>query len=175
MKKNNKIINGTILYIPEEHRLSPLCVRGKENVLNVPTSRCLQLLLQRPGVVISQEEFFREVWKKNGQHITANTLYQNISLLRKGIREAGLTKNIIRTVPKVGVVFSGAVEIMDEESNNSVESPQIALPVNKTVETHLEQPTLQLRGKRKKFVRFGLMTAFITTIFILLMNNRYKR
>lgn len=77
-------------------------------------------MLQHPGEVISQSDFFNEVWQKNGQYVTANTLYQNISLVRKGMREAGLSKNIIRTVPKVGVVFSGTVEIQQEESTKVI-------------------------------------------------------
>lgn len=174
---NNKIIiNDAILYTPEEHRLSPLGVRGKENVLNVPVSRCLQLLLQRPGVVISQEEFFREVWQKNGQYVTANTLYQNISLLRKGMREAGLTKNIIKTVPKVGIVFSGAVEIMIEEGNDIVNSENNSMPQerpeNKNIVAPIEQTALKSRWQGKKILRIVLMAAFIVAIFILLTNNR---
>ncbi len=170
------IINDAILYIPEEHRLSPLRVRGKESILNVPASRCLQLLLQRPGVVISQNEFFSEVWQKNGQYVTANTLYQNISLLRKGMREAGLTKNIIRTVPKVGVVFSGTIEILDEDTDDVDEEEslhqEMALTENKPAVNPVEKPSFVSHLKRKKFLRFGLIAAFTLAILILLTNNR---
>jgi DNA-binding winged helix-turn-helix (wHTH) protein len=174
---NNKIIiNNAILYFTEEHCLRPLGVRGKENVLNVPVSRCLELLLQRPGVVISQEEFFREVWQKNGQYVTANTLYQNISLLRKGMREAGLTKNIIKTVPKVGIVFSGTVEIMIEEGNEIVNDEGDSTPQeqaeNKNIAAPIEQTALKPRWQENKFLRIGLMSAFIIAVFILLANNR---
>ncbi|WP_431223679.1 winged helix-turn-helix domain-containing protein [Serratia sp. L9] len=143
--KKKAIINDAILYIFEEHRLCPLRVRGKESILNVPASRCLQLLLERPGIVISQSEFFNEVWQKNGQYVTANTLYQNISLLRKGMREAGLTKNVIRTIPKVGVVFSGTVEILEEGDSEGLEQ-KIATP---------EAPSLKISQSRDQQKNHG--------------------
>lgn len=171
--KQNIIINDTVLYLPEEHRLCPLRVRGKETVLNVPASRCLQLMLQRPGVVIGQSDFFTEVWQKHGQYVTANTLYQNISLLRKGMREAGLSKNVIRTVPKVGVVFSGTIEIQPEEG---IEFPtqQDNNPEPLPAEPQLAEipPVKATFLNRRKLLRFGLYTAFIITMLILLASNQ---
>lgn len=167
------IINDTVLYIPEQHRLCPLRARGKETVLNIPASRCLQLMLQHPGKVISQSDFFNEVWQKHGQYVTANTLYQNISLVRKGMREAGLSKNIIRTVPKVGVVFSGTIEIQQEESDNVI-VPQSNKPEPSPVENpHPETPPPKSTGlNRKKLSRYGLYTAFIIAMLFLLASHQ---
>ncbi|WP_415837970.1 winged helix-turn-helix domain-containing protein [Serratia silvae] len=141
--------------------------------MNVPASRCLQLMLQRPGEVISQSDFFNEVWQKNGQYVTANTLYQNISLVRKGLREAGLSQNIIRTIPKVGVFFSGTVEIQQEESANIIvqqsnkpeplpaEKPQAEMPPPKRTGLNL-----------KKLLRYGLYAAFSIAMLLLLASNQ---
>ncbi|MGM0514456.1 hypothetical protein BFS14_21440 [Serratia fonticola] len=167
------IINDTVLYLPEEHRLCPLRARGKETVLNVPASRCLQLMLQRPGEVISQSDFFNEVWQKHGQYVTANTLYQNISLVRKGMREAGLSKNIIRTVPKVGVVFSGTVEIQQEESANVIvqqSNKPDPLPVESSQAETLPPERTVLN--QTKLLRYGLFTAFTLAMLILLASNQ---
>ncbi|HGM5492499.1 TPA: transcriptional regulator [Serratia fonticola] len=171
----NIIINDTVLYLPEEHRLRPLRVRGKEIILNIPASRCLQLMLQHPGVVISQSDFFNEVWQKNGQFVTANTLYQNISLLRKGMREAGLSQNIIRTVPKVGVVFSGIVEIQPEENGEG-----IPLQNNQPAPLTLEEPQAEKEAQlpkrtglnRGKLFRYGLYAAFIIVMLLLLVSHQ---
>lgn len=174
--KKKIIINGAILYIFDEHRLCPLRVRGKESVLNVPASRCLQLLLEHPGVVISQSEFFNQVWQKNGQYVTANTLYQNISLLRKGMREAGLTKNVIRTIPKVGVMFSGTVEILEEDGDEAVEqkvaTPEPPRSENKPVEVPVEKPQLTSNWQKKGVLRISLITAFTIAMLILLISHR---
>ncbi|WON77735.1 transcriptional regulator [Serratia sp. UGAL515B_01] len=117
--KDKFIINDMVVYHPDQHRLTPLGSRGKETALNVPSSRCLLLMLQRPGLNITQEEFFREVWEKHGQYVTANTFYQNISLIRKGIRNAGIRNPVIRTLPKIGLCFTGTVQIISQESNES--------------------------------------------------------
>lgn len=137
------IINDILLYCPDEYKLSPLGVRGSETVLHAPVSRCLLLLLQHPGTVISQEEIFREVWEKHGQYVTANTLYQNVSLLRKGMRNAGVLTSIIKTVPKVGFVFKGKVQVLEEEimypAQNDIVNLQPALAKNVSTNTSTVQ------------------------------------
>lgn len=174
--KNNKklIINDSLVYLPEEHRLIPLGVRGKETVLNVPASRCLQLLLKQPGITVSQSEFFSEVWEKNGQYVTANTLYQNISLLRKGMREAGLAKNVIRTIPKIGVVYFGTVEVLEEESQEVLQE----VAASQAMPTHEIAPTTtpplipsSASFNHKKLLRYSLYAVFIVIMVILLMTN----
>ena len=86
-------------------------------MLNIPASRCLLLMLQHPGINIKREDFFSEVWEKHGQYVTSNTFYQNISLIRKGLRNAGLKTQVIKTVPRVGICFTGTVQIISSEDN----------------------------------------------------------
>ncbi|WP_196062288.1 MULTISPECIES: winged helix-turn-helix domain-containing protein [unclassified Serratia (in: enterobacteria)] len=120
--KEKYVINDTVLYTPEEHRLTPLGRRGKETLLNTPVNRCLLLLLQNPGDVVRQETLLAEVWEKHGQYVTMNTLYQNILLLRRGMREAGVIISAIKTIPKVGVKFTGKVQLVEEDDNTHAES-----------------------------------------------------
>lgn len=115
------LINNSITYISDQHRLIPAGKKGDDIVLNAPASRCLQLLLLRPGRVISQQDFFKFAWQSQGQYVTSNTFYQNISLLRKGLATAGIKEDIIRTVPKEGILFSGDVLILDSEQKNEEE------------------------------------------------------
>ncbi|MFC0226164.1 winged helix-turn-helix domain-containing protein [Serratia aquatilis] len=116
------LINDSVLYSPDEHRLTPLGSRGRETVLNAPVNRCLLLLLKNPGVVVSQEEIFREVWEKQGQYVTMNTLYQNILLLRRAMLNAGVIKKTIKTIPKVGFVFTGNVQVLESEREDIAQS-----------------------------------------------------
>lgn len=119
------VINNLVTYIPEQHRLIPTGMKGNEIVLNIPASRCLQLLLLRPGKVISQQEFFKFAWQNQGQYVTTNTFYQNVSLLRKGLASAGIKGDVIKTVPKEGLLFSGDVQILDVETTEFVETAGI--------------------------------------------------
>ncbi|HGM5491198.1 TPA: transcriptional regulator [Serratia fonticola] len=118
--KEKFIINDLVVFHPEQHRLIPLGNRGKETALNVPASRCLLLMLQRPASKINKTVFFREVWENNGQYVTANTFHQNISLLRKGMRNAGIRTSVIQTIPKYGVRFTGTVQVIEEENQEVV-------------------------------------------------------
>lgn len=51
-----------------------------------------------------------EVWRKHGMEVTVNTLYQNISILRKTLKRVGIEENIIITVPKKGITLTAQIE-----------------------------------------------------------------
>jgi DNA-binding winged helix-turn-helix (wHTH) protein len=169
--KETFIINDMVVYDPEEHRLTPLGSRGKETTLNIPASRCLLLMLQRPGVKINQEEFFSEVWEKHEQSVTANTFYQNVSLIRKGLRNAGLRLPVIRTIPKIGLCFTGSVQVIDEEP--SIGTAEI--PVERSGDTE-EVVVKHSPTKVGVFNRLGMpfsIKAIVVIIFFSFISYRY--
>ncbi len=141
--KENFIINDTVVYNSEQHRLIPTGIRGKETVLNVPSSRCLLLLLKHPGISIEQQEFFSDVWEKHGQCVTANTFYQNISLIRKAIRNAGIRNSVIKTIPKVGLCFTGTVQIIEKECSSVVCLEPQTDDVIQVIDTNSEKPAVK--------------------------------
>lgn len=111
-------INNNVIFDPLKHTLTTSkFYPEKDTKLNQPTSRCLLLLIERRGDVITQEEFMNEVWRKHGMEVTVNTLYQNISILRKTLKRVGIDENIIITVPKKGITLSAQVA---ELSDNTV-------------------------------------------------------
>jgi DNA-binding winged helix-turn-helix (wHTH) protein len=110
------IINQSVHFSPEKNILYP---EGRESdalTLNVPVSRCLALLLAHAGQVVPRQIFYSEVWEKQGMYVTDNTFYQNISLLRKMLRAAGLHENVIQTVPREGIRFSGTAEFLNRNA-----------------------------------------------------------
>lgn len=185
------LINNAITYISDQHRLIPVGKRGNEVVLNVPASRCLQLLLLRPGTVISQQDFFKYAWQNQGQYVTTNTFYQNISLLRKGLATAGIKEDIVRTVPKEGLLFSGTVLILDTEQENQEEQSEKDIELlgesgEKTThnESKIESPTLKkpknniLKIRRRLIYLNPLIFAAILTsilLFFVLRDNNQVR
>ncbi len=60
-------------------------------VLTTPASRCLSLLLEAFPDVVAQQDFFTRVWEEEGMRVPTNTLYQNISIIRRGFRAVGDT------------------------------------------------------------------------------------
>lgn len=120
---NEYIINDEVIFNTNVNRLSPLGENGECVTLNAPTARCLQLLLESNGKVISREEFLDSVWKTRGVVVSQNTFYQNISLLRKSLLKAGLSSDIIVTVRQRGFVLSSDSRIAffsreDEEEDS---------------------------------------------------------
>ncbi len=115
---NGCIINQEIIFNANMNELRPLAGDGECISLNAPTARCLLLLLQNRGKVISRDEFLAAVWETRGVVVSQNTFYQNISLLRKSLVKAGLSEDIIVTVRQKG--FSVApntlvIPLSDEE------------------------------------------------------------
>ena len=118
---NGCIINQEIIFNANMNELRSLTGNGECISLNAPTARCLLLLLQNKGKVISRDEFLAAVWETRGVVVSQNTFYQNISLLRKSLVRAGLSEDIIITVRQKG--FSVAPDTMiiplsDEECEN---------------------------------------------------------
>ena len=75
-----------------------------------------------------------EVWRKHGMEVTVNTLYQNISILRKTLKRVGVDENIIITVPKKGITLSARVEPLSEKSficSSSPTSPDTNAPLTR--------------------------------------------
>jgi DNA-binding winged helix-turn-helix (wHTH) protein len=167
--KEKFIINDLVVFYPEQHLLIPIGNRGKETALNVPASRCLLLMLQRPGSKINKTIFFSEVWENNGQYVTANTFHQNISLLRKGLRNAGIRTPVIQTIPKYGVRFTGTVQVIEEESQEVVATQTGSNPLSTTIVANCEPPPKATPSRLflNKLKKIKFLMFFITCMLLL--------
>lgn len=122
---NEYIINNEVIFNVNVNELQPPGENGEGVSLNAPTARCLQLLLESNGKIISREEFLDTVWKTRGVVVSQNTFYQNISLLRKSLLKAGLSQDIIVTVRQRGFVLASGSHIAsffkteEEDSGNT--------------------------------------------------------
>ena len=128
MNKKKFLINESVYFYPAKQLLESAS-KDKESVsLNVPASRCLTLLLEKKGEIVTKYDFSQEVWENRGQYTSANTLYQNISLIRKALRSAGISQDVIHTVPREGFSFLGTVASLEEEeivTGNHVDSESV--------------------------------------------------
>ena len=118
---NGCMINHEVIFNASMNELRPLSGDGESVSLNAPTARCLLLLLQNSGKVISRDEFLAAVWESRGVVVSQNTFYQNISLLRKSLLKAGLSEDIIITVRQKGFSVSPdtlIIPLSDEECEN---------------------------------------------------------
>ncbi|WP_411755651.1 winged helix-turn-helix domain-containing protein [Serratia sp. (in: enterobacteria)] len=124
-------INDNISFHPENATLSS-SLSGARIKINVPTAQLLEAFVNRVGLIISQSDLYSIAWGDNGVNVTPNTLYQNISLLRKALQDIGLSGDTITTVRGKGFIFTVAkvaeceVDIDPEDEVNDVISENIA-------------------------------------------------
>jgi DNA-binding winged helix-turn-helix (wHTH) protein len=130
------LIEGCVEFRPEENLLSSH-VNGEKITLFVAASRCLQLLLNQRGMLVTQQALFDAGWQNYGVPVTNNTFYQNILTIRKAFKLAGCDKALIKTVPRQGLTIPAAihveiiaVSIVNSEPINESVKPEEPLLVN---------------------------------------------
>ncbi|HBT4573905.1 TPA: hypothetical protein MB296_004732 [Klebsiella pneumoniae] len=125
MTFNSYIINDEVIFNMDVNELQPVAGKDHEAItLNTPTARCLQLLLESNGNIISRDQFLSAVWEERGVVVSQNTFYQNISLLRKSLLRAGLTQDVVVTVRQRGFVIATGTVIRQVTLQNEFNSAQ---------------------------------------------------
>lgn len=158
------IINNKVEFNIEERTLTSLDDPKNKVVMYAPAARCLVLLLKNRNIILNKEIFYEEVWNKNGVHVTANTFYQNISIIRKCFIKLGLGNEVINTIPRKGLQVSKFVEIRElAEEREEEESQEPCLEVK--AETPPSRPTI---NKRKR-TTFGITMMVMIIIMIMIM------
>ncbi|WP_447872184.1 winged helix-turn-helix domain-containing protein [Serratia fonticola] len=104
------LIGDSVEFWPEDNLLYSR-INGEKITLFVAASRCFQLLLIQQGELVSQRELFEAGWQKNGLEVSNNTFYQNILMLRKGLKLAGYEQAVIKTVPRQGLTVPSMVPV----------------------------------------------------------------
>lgn len=118
---NHYIINGVVEFHPATSTLRSMNNQNNVVVLNSPAGRCLLLLINRIGTIVSQHEFMEIVWAKRGMLVSSSTYYQNISILRKGLKKIGLNEDPIVTIPRIGLTLASSTQIKKLTTEHEVE------------------------------------------------------
>lgn len=122
------IINGLIEFHPATGTLRRVSQPDHVVVLNSPAGRCLLLLIERAGTIVTQQEFLENVWLRRGMLVSPNTYYQNISILRKGLKKIGFEVDPIVTIPRIGLTLASDTEIVIREALPQPQSLEAELP-----------------------------------------------
>lgn len=105
------VINNTVEFHPAASTLRDVNNPDRVVVLNSPAGRCLLLLIERAGSIVTQQEFLDIVWQRRGMLVSPNTYYQNISILRKGLKKIGFDADPIVTIPRIGLTLASDTQI----------------------------------------------------------------
>lgn len=120
------IINDNIIY-NESFRAITNIKNADVIILSDTTSRLLSFLIKNGEKVLTRQEILINVWDIYGFKATNSTLTQHISQLRKNFVLTGETAELIITIPRQGFVFTGKIELKNNESDQktiaSKESP----------------------------------------------------
>ncbi|MFP2378003.1 transcriptional regulator [Enterobacter ludwigii] len=79
--------------------------------LTLTTCRLLTYLLERQGEVVSRDELLKNVWDANGLSSSNNSLNKYVSDIRRIFSDIGFGQDVIMTVPKVGFMLTGSIEV----------------------------------------------------------------
>ncbi|CNL34553.1 DNA-binding transcriptional regulator PhoP [Yersinia intermedia] len=129
------IINNIVIFYPAERSICSLLNKNRIK-LNAPTSQLLEVFIRKAGVIIAQEELYFVAWGDNGSKVTPNTLYQNISLLRKALQDSGIKGENLTTVRGQGFLFNVS-SILEQEVTEIAHSEYTEIN-NSTIESKKE-------------------------------------
>jgi|GEM_PF-5648732 len=105
-------IEGAVDFNPARGILSTINGEVEVPLLSAASS-ILLLLIHSHGQLVKQDDLIHEGWGRHGLHVSSNTFYQNILILRKGLRECGLNIQVIKTLPKKGLTIPLSISIVD--------------------------------------------------------------
>ncbi|MFR9704729.1 winged helix-turn-helix domain-containing protein [Aeromonas sanarellii] len=150
---------------------------NEEVVLTTPASQCLALLIKEAPEVVSHDRFFQEVWEPKGMLIPHNTLYQNISLIRKAFKQLSkVEKNFIITIPRTGFKLSDNISVTlkvtntVEESVKFIENTTALVPGTLGKKDNLVSSLLDSKERRPIYVKtavFLTLMLFILALFLI--------
>ncbi|MFO3759115.1 transcriptional regulator [Klebsiella aerogenes] len=169
--KNKVIINQSIIYDSASASLYNLNDPDKIIILTTPANNCLQILIKNRTEITTQKELFTKVWESHGIPVTANTLYQNIALIRKAIRQLGNKDEFIITIPRRGMLIAENVHINDFSSD---EHPPPKTSINYETNQHgtslvSDKYTYHHEEKKTLFSYRFIMNVMFFLLYILLM------
>lgn len=92
---------------------------GKEYIpLQQKTSEVLLFFLRNPGTIFTREELTQKIWSE--YHVDESNVIVQIATLRKILGPSSTTgKPFVENVPKKGYLFSAAVELIDNNFNDT--------------------------------------------------------
>lgn len=137
---NHYIINNTFEFHPATSTIRDLNDPTNVVVLNSPAGRCLLLLINRQGNIVTQHDVMDTVWEQSGMQVSPNTYYQNISILRKGLKKIGIGEELIVTIPRIGLTLASGTHIRKLIAENEVEIDHENTHFINELDDHLAPP-----------------------------------
>lgn len=118
------LIDMRIKYRTEDGAMWLKDDEGSLIVLTVIMNRLLSYLIEQRAQVVPRDDLLFNVWDTHGLHSSNHTLNKYLSELRKQFRAFGVSMECISTIPRIGFMFNGDVDVQVIEEE--VQNPQPA-------------------------------------------------
>ncbi|EPF6066393.1 winged helix-turn-helix domain-containing protein [Enterobacter cloacae] len=162
------IINGVVEFHPAASTLRDLNNPEQVVVLNSPAGRCLLLLIERAGSIVTQQECMDIVWQRRGMMVSPNTYYQNISILRKGLKKVGFETDPIVTIPRIGLTLASDTQITIKETQLPSAEPDA--PVQ-TVQEEVSVPQPVAPAVKRRIWLQGVLLGLLLFISVVVISH----
>src|SRR3989441_415746 len=93
-----------------DFKASELRKQGTQDKLQEQPFQILQVLLQRPGELVTREELQQKIWPSDTFVDFDHGLYNAIKRLREALGDSAETPRFVETLPRRGYRFVGTIE-----------------------------------------------------------------
>ncbi|CNJ07850.1 Transcriptional regulatory protein%2C C terminal [Yersinia aldovae] len=135
------IINNTVIFVEDDG----IYLKDSTEVevkLSSLSSRILSLLIENKGKPVSRDMIYKLVWEDYGLAPSNTSLNNNISFLRKSLRDCGVDDFIV-TIPKIGISIEKSI-LIDTINNEEVITKKSIKTGVSTVYFYMLLPLLSL-------------------------------
>lgn len=179
--KKGYLINNTIEFWPQDNKIISHEDVRNNFILTGPAARCFLLLIENAPDIVSQNLLFQRVWGDDGMYVQTNTLYQSISLIRRGIKSITADDAIISTIPKKGFQIKSDILISEISLPTVDVNAPLSLNSSDTTEPSLilgEEFTFGVNNKSKRnnvfTQRYKIFYLIILAVFVIVGFIWYK-
>ncbi|MFI8418144.1 transcriptional regulator [Serratia sp. NPDC078593] len=104
-------IEDSIIFCPKSIGFYQQSLASEHVAISAAAARLFTLLIKHKGEVVERDTILTKVWDDHGLQASNNNLNQCLSILRRIIKTMGVEKNVIETIPKVGLKIANDVLI----------------------------------------------------------------
>lgn len=157
-KKNSNssyLIEDKVEFSPTANALRSLSDDAHFTLL-AASSECFLYLLKNHGKLVSKAELMHAGWEQYGLHVSDNTFYQNILVLRKGLKLCGIENEVIKTITRKGLMIPESVKVSINHESNLIsdESVDFLQPQKERSEVEVkEEVKEEVKVKEREDVR----------------------
>ncbi|HGM5489062.1 TPA: transcriptional regulator [Serratia fonticola] len=148
MTKPQYRIEGDILFCPNSVGFYHQDLQEEIVTISSSAARLFSFLIKNKGEIVEREVLLQRVWDDYGLQASNNNLNQCLSTLRRIIKSMGIDKNVIETIPKVGLRIASNVAIEEILINQ-------------------DEPELPQNEKKNYFKKVNITYVLIALVIIL--------